>query len=71
LVRLFEGDLAWEDESIGIEDEGGALDLACDPLCDAEEEVFIDEDAYSVGELVFGLALVPAIAKVNDGVHKI
>jgi len=69
LLWFFKGDLAGEDQPIGEEDEGWAFDLASHPLGHAEEEVFIDEDAYSVGQVVFGVALVPAIPEINDRVH--
>ena len=69
LFGLLEGDLAWEDEAVGEEDECGAFDLARHPLPHAEHEVFVDQDPNSVRQLVFRLPLVPSVPEVDYRVH--
>jgi hypothetical protein len=63
------GDASCEDASRGEDDYGVALQLPRQPLAQAEEEGFVDEEAYTVGQLVACLALVAPVAEINHRQH--
>ena len=67
--RLSVADVPEEDPAAGVDDDGVALDLSGDPLGEAEHEVFVDEEAEPVRQLVLGLALVPSVPEINHGEH--
>lgn len=62
-------DGAAEDSSTGKDDYSSTFNFATDPLCEAEHEIAIDEDADSVRQLIGGLALVSSVAKIDDWKH--
>ncbi len=62
-------DSSGEDASRGEDDNGIALQLPSQPLPKAQEEGFVDEEAYSVRQVVAGLALVTPVAEVNHRQH--